>query len=129
MNASGTRRQIEQGRELGLTTRTTIIDDHFTGDRFGDGSPQIILDQRQCQVDPSSDPRRTPHRTVSDEYSIGVDADGRVSRLEPGGEAPMCRGTTSIQQASRSQHESTCADTRDALCPRSDRRQKGDRGQ
>ena len=75
------------------------------GDFQGNGTPQVLLDQRQGQVDASRDPRRGPHRAVVDENRVGFDPQLRMLLGQLFAAGPMGDHTPSVQPAAGGQQK------------------------
>src|SRR5436305_14116881 len=57
---------------LFLSTHPTLVHDQKPGDHFRGFGTEIIIDQRQYEVDPRGHSRRRPDRTVIDEDPASV---------------------------------------------------------
>ena len=90
---------IEQRRELGLAARPALVDHQLLGCLLGDRAAQVVLDQRQRQVDAGGDAGRGPDLPLAHEDPIGLHPDPRIAPSEVVGAAPMRRRPLAVQQA------------------------------
>ncbi|GCC46578.1 hypothetical protein chiPu_0030968, partial [Chiloscyllium punctatum] len=60
---------------------------------------EIILDQRQSEIDARRDAGRCPERSVAHEDRIGLDPDVGKARGELFPKSPMCHGATAVERA------------------------------
>ena len=106
--------RVEKRAELRLIAGSAQKDDHHPRYGHRDVAPQILLDERQRQVDPRGNPARGVHMPVADEDEIRLDAERWVELREAVAEHPVGGNATVIQQAGRRQQEGAGADRGDA---------------
>lgn len=110
-------RKIDRRGELRLSAMATVVDNQMLGHGFGDGEAVIFLDESQREIDAGSDARRRPNIAVPAEDVVGLDANGGIIALEPGGMSPVGCRSAPVQQPSRRQRECPGADARNAAGP------------
>jgi len=75
-----------------------IVDHELLRSALGDALAQILGDERQREVDAGGDAGRGPNRPVSDEDTVGLDADLRTGAGGLGGGRPMRGGAATVEQ-------------------------------
>ena len=104
---------VEASRELRLSARPTLVDDQLLRRMTGDVGAEIVLDQRECEVDAGGNTRRRPHIAVAHEDAVEVERDAGIEAREEGGAGPMRRGAPPIQQSRLGQQEGARTDAGD----------------
>ena len=104
--------QGQRRAELRLAARALQEDDEMAGHRQGELAAEILLDQRQRQIDSGGDAGRGPDVAVADEDRIGLQVHGGKAAGEFGAAPPVRHGATAIEQAGGGQQEGAAADRR-----------------
>ena len=99
--------------ELGLAPRAVQEHHQPTGHRLGHVNAQVLLDQRQREVDPRRDPGARPVLPVADVDRVGVDRQRGIGRTELVGAGPVGGDAPSVEQARRRTEEGARAHRRD----------------
>ncbi len=122
MHAAG----VQQGGELRLAARPAVVHHELLGRCAGHLRAQVVLDQRQGQVDAGGDPRRGPGVALAHEDPVGLQADGRIAPGEFVGAAPVGGGPLAVQQAGLGQQIGARTDAGHPPGPGRGRLQPGD---
>src|SRR6516162_250568 len=85
----------ERSAILRLPAGAPEIHDEVTGHLHSDLMPQILLNQRETEIDARGDACGSPNVSVVDENRLGVDANVRKAGPERIGSSPVCRSTAS----------------------------------
>lgn len=108
----------ELGTELGLVSRSPQEDDEMAGDGEGDLAADVLLDEREGQVDAGRDAGRGGELSVTDEDGVRVHLHGRVVAGEFLAHRPVTRHPSAVQQARLGEQECSGAHRDEALGPR-----------
>ena len=104
--------QGQRRAKLRLPARALQEDDEMAGHRQGELAAEILLDQRQRQIDSGGDAGRGPDVAVADEDRVGLQAHGGKASGEFGAAPPVRHGATAIEQAGGRQQKGAAADRR-----------------
>ncbi len=108
-NGAQPRRLVRDGHrtlnELGLPAVAMRRHDQAARDGVGGLGPEVAADQVQAKVDACGAAGRGQHVALVDIEHVRLDLDGRMTRSEGVGVAPVGRGAATIQQPRRGQHE------------------------
>lgn len=105
---------LEEGGELRLPARPALVDDELLRDAADDGGPEVVLDQREREVDPRGDAGGGPDVAVPHVDAVGVDADLRIAAAETVGAVPVRGRAPSVEEPCRREQEGAGADARHA---------------
>ena len=86
-------------RELGLPSGTVQEHDQPAGHGLGHVDAEVLLHQRQREVDAGGDPRARPVLPVADVDGIGVDGESRVLRRQLAGAGPVRGHPSPLEQS------------------------------
>ena len=86
---------------LGLAARAAQVHHQVTRDAHRGRVAEVVLDQREREVDAGRHARRGVVAAGLDEQRVGVEADGRVGARHLGRVLPVRRGATAVEQAAR----------------------------
>src|SRR5215831_16503610 len=111
------RLQRERCTELRLPARPLEKHHEIAGDAECEPTTEILLYQRQRQVDAGSHSGRAPYLTVFDEDPIWFDLDGGIATTKQVAIFPMCDGAAAVEQARRGKQEGAGADRCDPSRP------------
>src|SRR5262249_45208446 len=88
---------------LVLTARSFQIDNQIARYPKGGFAPQVFLDQSKSEIDPCCYSRRSVEIAVTNEESIGLDAQIWKTPRDIGRKPPMRRHSPAIEQTCRGQ--------------------------
>lgn len=100
----------ELGTELGLVPRPAQEDDQMAGDGERGVAPQVLLHEREGEIDPGGDTGRRHHPAVANVDGPGVDLDGRVVAGEPVAVLPVGGRAQTVQETRGGEQERSRAD-------------------
>src|SRR6185312_3446301 len=112
--APGAATAFHQGGILRLPTMPSLMHHQLLRRASRDGGAEVVLDQRQRQVDPRGNARRGPQLAVPHEHPVGIQAHFRVAQPEAFGRVPVRGGAPAVEQAGLRQEECAGADARRA---------------
>ena len=100
---------LQSAAELRLSTGSLRVDDEPARDVQRGGATEILLDDREREVDARGHSRRRPHTPVPDEDRILFDADRGVTSLQLGTVVPVGDGASAVEQSRGGEQERTGA--------------------
>lgn len=86
------------------------MDDELLRDPAGDGGTEVVLDQREREVDPGGDAGGGPDVAVPHKDAVGIDADLREPPGEMVGAVPVRRRAPPVEEPGRREQEGAGAD-------------------
>src|SRR5207237_1321345 len=119
LEAAGPAAPLHNARELGLATRPTLVDDEMLRGVARHVGAEIVLDQREREIDAGRDAGGRPDRAVADEDAIGIEPHLRVPDAEMIRAVPVRGGAAAVESSSLCQKERAGADARDPARRRS----------
>ena len=117
----------QAGAELRLTARTPDEQHQLAGHRQRNGWAEILLDQREGQVDPGGHPGRGVDVAVPDEDRVGLDLDRGIAAAQRGAGRPVRGRAAAVEQPGPGEQKRPGAHRSDP--PRAPRRQPQPRDQ
>src|SRR5260370_37926600 len=87
----------KRGAELGLTTRAPNEQDEVAGHLKGRAWTEILLDERQREIDSGGDAGRGVDIAVAHEDRVRIDLDRRVSAGEGVARGPVRRRAAAVE--------------------------------
>ncbi len=110
LDAIRLRVEFGQHRELRLPSRAAMVDHELLRHGTGHLDPEVVLDERQREVDAGRHAGGGPHRAVANEDAVFLDADRRKTALQFARPQPVGRRPPAVQDSRVGQHERAGAD-------------------